>query len=82
MLIGATRCGVKCENTVLLEFQGPCESVRKCSADTVTDDTSARVDNVTERDCREPIEQPWRHSRQGLGLSVFFGWYLSVQILT
>ena len=42
MLIGATRCGVECENTVLLETQGPCESVRECIADTATDDTSAR----------------------------------------
>ena len=47
MLIGATRCDYKCENTVLLETQGPCGSVRKCSADTVTDDTSAQVQNVT-----------------------------------
>ena len=48
MLIGTTRCSVICENTVLLETQGPCESVRKCGADRVTDDTSARVENVTE----------------------------------
>ena len=47
MLIGATRCSVICESTVLLETQRPCESVRKCSADTVTDDTRARVENVT-----------------------------------
>ena len=47
MLIGATRCDDKCENTVFLETQGPCESERKCSTDTVTDDTSARVENVT-----------------------------------
>ena len=47
VLIGATRCDDKCENTVLLETQGPFESVRKCSTDTVTDDTSARVENVT-----------------------------------
>ena len=47
VLIGATRCSVICENTVLLETHGPCESVRKCSADTVTDDTSARLENVT-----------------------------------
>ena len=51
--IGATRCSVICENTVLLETQGPCESVRKCSsADTVTDDPGARVENV------------WRHFRK------------------
>ena len=47
MLIGATRCGDKCENTVLLETQGPCERVRECSADTVTDDTGAQVKDVT-----------------------------------
>ena len=47
MLIGATRCGVKCENTVLLETQGHCGSVRECSADTVTYDTGAQVENVT-----------------------------------
>ena len=47
MLIGATRCGVKCENTVLHETQGPCGSVRKCSADTMTDDTGAHVKGVT-----------------------------------
>ena len=29
------------------ETPGPCESARKCSADKVTDDTSARVENVT-----------------------------------
>ena len=39
--------GDKCENTVLLETRRPCESVRKCGADTVTDDTSVRVENVT-----------------------------------
>ena len=45
VLIGATRCGVKCENTVLLEeTQGPCGSVRECSADTITYDTSVRVE--------------------------------------
>ena len=33
----------KCENTVLLETQGPCGSLRKCSAGTETDDTSAQV---------------------------------------
>ena len=47
MLIGGTRCGDKCENTVLLETQGPCESVCECSADTVTDDTIAQVKDVT-----------------------------------
>ena len=47
LLIGATRCGVKCEITVLHETQGPCGSVRKCSADTVTDDTRAHVKDVT-----------------------------------
>ena len=47
MLIGATRCGVKCENTVLHETQGPCGSVRKRGADTVTDDTGAHVKGVT-----------------------------------
>ena len=36
--IGATWCDDKCENTVLLEIQGPSGSARKCSADTVTDD--------------------------------------------
>ena len=29
------------------ETQGTCESVRTCDVDTVTDDTSARVENVT-----------------------------------
>ena len=43
MLNGATRCDDKRENTVLLETQGPCGSVRKCSAGTVTDDTNAQV---------------------------------------
>ena len=43
MLIGATPCGDKCENTVLLETQGPCGSVRKCSAGTASDDKSAQV---------------------------------------
>ena len=47
MLIGATQCGVKCENTVLHETQGPCGSVRKCGADSVTDDTRAHVKDVT-----------------------------------
>ena len=47
MLTSATRCSVICENTVLLETQGPCGSVRECSADTVTDDTGALVENVT-----------------------------------
>ena len=47
MLIGVIRCGDKCENTVLLETQGPCGSVRKCGADTVTDDTCAQVKDVT-----------------------------------
>ena len=47
VLIGATRCSVICERTVLLETQGPCGSVRECSADTVTDDTSAQVEDVT-----------------------------------
>ena len=43
VLIGATRCSEICENTVLLEGGG----VRECSADTVTNDTSAQVENVT-----------------------------------
>ena len=47
VLIGATRCGVKCENTILLETEGPCGSIRECSADTVTYDTGAQVENVT-----------------------------------
>ena len=46
-VIGATRCSVTCENTVLLETQGACGSVRECSADTVTDDTGAQVEDVT-----------------------------------
>ena len=41
--IGATRCDDKSANTVLLETQGPCGSVRKCSGDTVTHDTSVQV---------------------------------------
>ena len=40
--IGATRCDDKCANTVLLETQRPCGSVRKCSGDTVTHDTIAQ----------------------------------------
>ena len=36
-----------CENTVLLETQGPCGSVRSCGVDTVTDDTGAQVKDVT-----------------------------------
>ena len=47
MLIGATRCGVKCENTVFHETQGLCRSVRKRGADSVTDDTRAHVKDVT-----------------------------------
>ena len=43
VLIGATRCEDKCENTVLLETQGPCGIVRRCSDDTVTHDTSVQV---------------------------------------
>ena len=56
MLIGATLCDDKSENTVLLETQGPCESGRKCGADTVTDDTSAQV-KMSHRDF-------WRHFRK------------------
>ena len=41
--IGATRCDDKCKNAVLLETQGPCGSVRRCSGDTVTRDTSVQV---------------------------------------
>ena len=52
VLIGATRCGDNCENTVLLETQGHCGSVRKCSAGTRTDDTSAQTRNS------------WRHFRK------------------
>ena len=40
----STRCCDKCVNTVLLQTEGPCGSVRKCSAGTVTDDTSAQED--------------------------------------
>ena len=40
--IGATRCDDRCENTVLLETQGPCGSVRRCRDDTVTHDTSVQ----------------------------------------
>ena len=40
--IGVTRCDDKCENTVLLETQGPCGSARRCSDDTVTHDTSVQ----------------------------------------
>ena len=47
MLIGATRCIVICENTVLLETQEPCGRVRTCDVDTVTDDTGAHVKDVT-----------------------------------
>ena len=42
-LIGATRCDDKCANTVLLETQGPCGSVRNCSGDIVTHDTCVQV---------------------------------------
>ena len=41
--IGATRCDDKCANTVSLETQEPCGSVRKCSGDTVTHDTCVQV---------------------------------------
>ena len=41
--IGAAQCDDKCENTVLLETQGPCGNARKCSAGRVTDDTIAQV---------------------------------------
>ena len=37
--IGTTRCDDKCENTVLLETQGPCGR-RKCRDNTVTHDTT------------------------------------------
>ena len=47
VLIGATRCSVISENTVLLETQGPCGSVRTCDVETVTGDTSAQVKEVT-----------------------------------
>ena len=47
MLIGATRCIVICENTVLLETQEPCGRVRTCDVDTVTDDISAQVKDFT-----------------------------------
>ena len=40
--IGETRRGDTCENTVLLETQGPCGSARRCSDDTVTHDTSVQ----------------------------------------
>ena len=41
--IGATRCDDKCAKTVLLETQGPCGSLRKCSGDIVTHDTRVQV---------------------------------------
>ena len=47
VLIGATRCSLVCENTVLLATQGPCGSVRRCRGDTVTHDTNVQVNNVT-----------------------------------
>ena len=40
--VGATRCDDKCVKTVLLETQGPCGSVRRCSDDTETHDTSVQ----------------------------------------
>ena len=40
--IGVTRCDDKCENTVLLDTQGPCGTVRRCSDDTVTHDTGVQ----------------------------------------
>ena len=40
--IGVTRCDDKCDNTVLLETQGPCGSVRRCNDNTVTHDTSVQ----------------------------------------
>ena len=42
VLIGATRCDDKCENTVLLKTQGPCGSARSCSDDTVTHEKSVQ----------------------------------------
>ena len=40
--IGATRCDDSCVNIVLLETQGPCGSVRRCSDDTAIHDTSVQ----------------------------------------
>ena len=54
--IGANRCDDKCVNTVLLETEGPCGSVRRCSGDTVTHDTG-----VQER-CH--TRNSWRHFRR------------------
>ena len=41
--IGATRCDDKGANTVFLETQETCGSLRKCSGDLVTHDTSVQV---------------------------------------
>ena len=57
MLIGATRCDDKYENAIMLETQAPCGSVRKCSAGTVTNDTSAQVKVSHTRNS-------WRHFRR------------------
>ena len=43
MLIGATRCGVKFENTVLLRDTTPSGNERACDAETATDDISEQV---------------------------------------
>ena len=55
----------------LLETQGPCGSVRKCSADTVTYYTRAQVENVTpvtlgvtfagEKKLKKLLSRRWYH---------------------
>ena len=52
----ADRCNDKCENTVLLETQGPCGIVRRCRDDTVTHDTSVQGNCHT--------RNSWRHFRR------------------
>ena len=56
VLIGATRCDDKCENTDLLESQGPCGSVRRCRDDTVTHDANVQKKWHT--------RNSWRHFRR------------------
>ena len=64
MLIGATRCDDMYENTIFPENQGPFGSVRKCSASTVTDYTSAQVKVSQEpRPCLPPTHGPLRLGR-------------------
>ena len=56
--IGATRCDDPCENTVLLETQGPCGSARRCRDDTVTHDTKCTSEGFTTSQCHVAASAP------------------------